>query len=87
MTAPIFVDLESSHVRATINEEGKLEHFLPPEYHGNPLGPRSLCFTTFGFDLVEDLRRHGFQDSYIQFYFNVEMGYWGRPEVLFIATK
>src|SRR5579884_1436395 len=87
MTTPTFVDARENAVRAIIDDEGKLQHLLPPEYHGNPLGPPSLCFTSFGFDLVEELRRYGFHDSYAQFYFNKELGYWGRPEMLLIATK
>ena len=87
MTAPAYLDGQDSHRRAVIHEDGTLEHLLPPEYHGNPLGPPSLCFTSFGFNLVEDLRHYGFRDSYAQLYFNLEMGYWGKPQVIYIATK
>jgi hypothetical protein len=87
MTAPTMAASQSNHVRAIINDEGKLEHELPPEYHGNPLGPPSLCFTSFGFNLIEELRSYGFVDSFAQFYFNMELGYWGGPELLLIATK
>jgi SAM-dependent methyltransferase len=87
MTAPMIVDSEISHTRAVMNDDGEIQHLLPPEYHGNPLGPPSLCFTTFGFDVVEQLRKFGFCDSFAQLYYNVELGYWGNPEVLLIATK
>ena len=87
MTTPTLVDDYPNHVRALINDEGKLEHLLAPEYHGNPLGPPSLCFTSFGFELIEQLRTLGFEDSYAQFYFNLELGYWGDPEILLIAVK
>lgn len=87
LTAPILAETPVNQVRAVIKDGGEIEHLLPPEYHGNPLGPPSLCFTAFGFELVEDLRRYGFNDSFVQFYSNLELGYWGRPEVLLIATK
>ena len=87
MTTPLFPGMEESHLRATINDQGALEHLYPAEYHGNPLGPGSLCFTTFGFGLVEELRRYGFRDSYAQFYLNMELGYWGGPEILLVAVK
>ena len=87
LTAPTMVDMPLTRNRAATSEDGELEHILPPEYHGNPLGPPSLCFTSFGFDLVGDLRSYGFEDSFLQFYLNAELGYWGRPEVLFVARK
>ena len=34
-------------------------HILPPHYHGAPRGGRSLVYTDFGDDLVENLNRNG----------------------------
>jgi len=87
MTTPVLPDMEESHARARINGQGGLEHVYPAEYHGNPLGPRSLCFTTFGFGLVEEIRSFGFGDSFAQFYFNVELGYWGGPQMLLVGVR
>lgn len=87
MTTPTTFDSFANHIRAVVNDEGDLEHLAEPEYHGNPLGPPSLCFTSFGFELIEQLRSFGFKESFAQFYFNLELGYWGGPETLLIAKK
>jgi SAM-dependent methyltransferase len=87
LTAPIIPESPVSHVRAEVGADGDIKHHLPPEYLGNALGPPSLCFTSFGFDLVEDMRTFGFSEAYLQFYQNRELGYWGSPQPLVIANK
>jgi hypothetical protein len=87
MTAPITLKSYKSTVRARIIDDGTLVHICPPEYHGNPLGPPSLCFTSFGFDLIEDMRYSGFLDAYAELYANKQLGYWGEPQPLLIGHK
>lgn len=87
MTAPITLKSYISTVRARIIDDGTLVHICPPEYHGNPLGPPSLCFTSFGFDLIDDMRQSGFSDAYAELYANKQLGYWGQPEPLLIGHK
>lgn len=86
-TVPIDLSSKISHRRARVRVEGSVEHILEPEYHGNPLGPPSLCFTSFGFDLVDSLKDCGFSDAYAQMYGNRELGYWGPPQPLIVAVK
>ncbi|MGE5625558.1 MAG: class I SAM-dependent methyltransferase [Bacillota bacterium] len=45
--------------------QGKLEHLLPPEYHGDHLrgAGRVLAFRNYGTDIVERLREAGFADA------------------------
>lgn len=87
MTAPIHLPSYQSHVRAKMCADGRVEHILDPEYHGNPLGPPSLCFTSFGFDLIDEMRSSGFSESYVELYANVQLGYWGPPQPLIIGVK
>lgn len=87
MTAPITLKSYASTVRAQMIEDGTVEHICPPEYHGNPLGPPSLCFTSFGFDLIDDMRESGFSDAYAELYANRQLGYWGEAQPLLIGLK
>ena len=43
----------------TTGDEDK--HILPPHYHGAPRGGRSLVYTDFGGDLVENLKQSGIE--------------------------
>lgn len=40
-------------IRARPGADGRIEHLLPPEYHGNPLGGGSLVVTDWGRDLLQ----------------------------------
>ena len=49
-SAPFHGD-EQHTVRASINEDGSIEHLLPPEYHGDPVNPDGvLCYRYFGLE-------------------------------------
>lgn len=87
MTAPLAIAAYKSTMRARMIDDGTLVPVCPPEYHGNPLGPPSLCVTSFGFDLVEEMREQGFSDSYAELYANKQLGYWGPPQPLLIGVK
>lgn len=87
MTAPVSLSAFKSTVRARVIDDGTVIPVCPPEYHGNPLGPPSLCITAFGFDLVETMREQGFSDSYAELYANKQLGYWGPPQPLLIGIK
>lgn len=51
-TVPIY-DRPTTVVRARLDADGQLEHLLPPDYHGNPLGGGSLVVREWGNDIVE----------------------------------
>lgn len=58
-----FTDGPGTVVRASLLENGSLQHHLEPEYHGDPIGGPVLCFYHFGWDLLEDLRAAGFSHA------------------------
>jgi SAM-dependent methyltransferase len=78
LTCPFIMQIQRTFNQARVNSEGNIEHLIPvPEYHGNPLGPPSLSFNTFGWDLLEDMRTAGFKTAELIPYQNVDLGYIG----------
>jgi GT2 family glycosyltransferase/SAM-dependent methyltransferase len=88
MTVPFFPERDTIVQRAR-RADGKLEHLLPPEYHGNPIDPEggSLVYHDFGWDLLPMIREGGFGDAFIGLYWSLEYGHLGAPQTVFIATK
>lgn len=88
MTVPFFPERDLTVQRARI-VNGKLEHLLPPEYHGNPIDPEggSLVYHDFGWDLLRMIREAGFKDAFIGLYWSIEYGHLGAPQTVFVATK
>lgn len=87
MTCPFIMQLHKTYNQARLNSDGEIEHLIPvPEYHGNPLGPPSLSFNTFGWDLLEDMRREGFATAQLVPYRNAALGYVGGPFPLLVGT-
>jgi len=75
-------------IRATISPDGTITHLTEPEYHGDPMSSDGiLCFQTFGWDLLDDLRNAGFADARVGFYWDERLGYLGDNNSFFIATK
>ncbi|MFN9030635.1 MAG: class I SAM-dependent methyltransferase [Betaproteobacteria bacterium] len=76
-------------MRARIAADGRVEHILPPEYHGDPLKDAGcLCFYHFGWDVLDALRAIGFQTAEAFVYYSEELGYIGFGEqMIFAATK
>lgn len=74
-------------VRATV-AGGQVKHHHPPEYHGNPLSEAgSLCFTHFGWEMLEQMKRAGFSNVYALGYQSLEFGYLGYEQFIFVAQK
>lgn len=64
LTAPFIAQWKQTLVRARLAEDGSVEHLLPAEYHGDPLGAGGiLCYYHFGWDLLDHLREAGFQQA------------------------
>lgn len=59
-TLPFYEDLDNHIVRARLAGK-KIEHLLPPAYHGNPVGDGALVFFHPGWQLLDDLREAGFK--------------------------
>lgn len=56
-TAPTYKDRVTSARVARFAADGGIEHYEPPEYHGNPVDPRgSLVTFRWGYDFPEVLR-------------------------------
>lgn len=88
MTVPFTINKHDTTVRAELRD-GQIEHYLPVEVHGNPLDPDggSLCFRHFGWDVLEQLERAGFDDAQVHVYHDRALGYLGGPQALFSAVK
>lgn len=87
-SVPFRTDLENNLVRARVTEDGEIEHLLPPEYHGDPLSEDGcLAFYHFGWELLEQVRRAGFSESYGLIFWSNELGYLGSEAPIFLAKK
>ena len=58
-----FIDCETTLVRATLNQDGSIQHHVKPEYHGDPIGGPVLCFYHFGWDVLQWVRAAGFSSA------------------------
>lgn len=86
-TIPFHSDKNDSIVRAMINSD-KLEHLLPPVYHGNPISADgSLVFTDFGWDMLNDIRLAGFSDVAVAIYASETLGHLGGGQIVFEAKR
>ena len=82
-----FTFQQETLVRATLRDDGAVEHHLPPEYHGDPVSEGGvLCFQSFGMDLLRQLRRHGFGVATACCFASRYWGYLGE-NMLFAARK
>jgi len=88
-TVPFNRNSKENIVRAKLNEDGTINHILPPEYHGDPLNriQGCLCYYHFGWELLDDLIEVGFNDAKAIFTYSKEYGYLGGEQIFFIATK
>ncbi|MCA1779353.1 MAG: methyltransferase domain-containing protein [Xanthomonadaceae bacterium] len=52
-------------LRARLDDEGRVEHLVEPEYHGDPVSHKGvLAYHTFGWELLEAVRNAGFSDVF-----------------------
>ncbi|HEY9076230.1 MAG TPA: class I SAM-dependent methyltransferase [Anaerolineaceae bacterium] len=87
-SVPFLSNSEKNLIRAKLNKDGSIEYFLPPEYHGDPVGSGGiLCFTHFGWNMIDEVKHVGFSDTYAIFFWSSYYGYLGGEQVLFIAIK
>jgi hypothetical protein len=66
-----------------------IEHVLPAEYHGVPEDPagRILCFQTFGWQLLDELREIGYAEAGALFVWSYVHGLLGHNLAVFFARK
>ncbi|MEO0369235.1 MAG: methyltransferase domain-containing protein, partial [Pseudomonadota bacterium] len=75
-------------VRATVLDNGEIQHHTEPEYHGDPLSSQGcLSYYTFGWEFLDDLREAGFSTVYAALIWSDIFGYLGNEQIAFVATK
>jgi SAM-dependent methyltransferase len=82
-----FFNVDQTVVRARLNQNGEVEHILPPEIHGDPLTSGSLCFQNFGWDILTSLHEAGFSAATASLYWAPWNGHLGFPGFVFRASK
>ena len=87
LTVPFCLARQENLTLARLLPGDSIEHLHPAQYHGNPLGPPSLCFSDFAWDLLEVLREAGFVDVQAVLYANMELGYLGEPQPLIVGRR
>jgi SAM-dependent methyltransferase len=75
-------------IKAMIDEKGNIVHLTEPEYHGDPVNEKGiLCFTIFGWEVLDEFRQAGFDDVYAILIWSDIFGYLGGEQVFFVAKK
>ncbi len=88
ISVPFILMNEENLVRARINNDGVVEHLLPPEYHGDPINSDGLlCYYHFGWQLLEDMKSLGFKDTKMLLYWSKHFGYLGGEQSMLFARK
>lgn len=73
-TCPFYHNLDHNILRATL-KEGKIEHLLPPAYHGNPLSDQgSFVFIHPSWELIDMISSVGFSSVKIPVTYSVAEG-------------
>lgn len=63
LTVPFYCQQSDNVVLASVDDSGAIEHFQPPEFHGDPLSGGVLCFHHFGWNLLDAMRSSGFSNA------------------------
>lgn len=72
---PLTQGWEPSITRTRNLPSGKVEHVLPPVYHGSPIdNPRSLVTTDWGYDVAAFFQKHSGMDSIILHIDDIDYG-------------
>jgi SAM-dependent methyltransferase len=88
-TAPFNMNAEKTSVRATVRQDGTIQHLMDPIMHGDPINPSEgiLCFQIFGWDILNLLRKIGFSDAKVAIFWSKSRVILGEPLPFFIAKK
>jgi SAM-dependent methyltransferase len=89
LTVPFTVNKYETTVRAEMEADGQVTHYLPMEMHGNPTDPinGALCFRHYGWSVFDDLRKVGFSNVKAYMYHNADLGHRGEHQLVISATK
>lgn len=78
LTAPFEQSEATGRLRARLEDDGSITHVEEPEYHGDPVREGGvLCFHNFGWDLLDSVRRAGFQDALMALPWDYTQGLMG----------
>jgi len=85
---PFDINRYQNLIRATVDEGGNIIYLTEPEYHGDPVNEKGiLCFTIFGWEILDEFKQAGFRDMYAILIWSDMFGYLGGEQVFFIARK
>lgn len=75
-TFPFAFNSEKTVIKAQLRPNGTIKYLSPPEYHENPVNPKegSLVFQVPGWDILEKLKKIGFNEPKILFIASVRYG-------------
>lgn len=74
-------------VRAVVSGAGTIEHLVEPCYHGDPLSAEGvLSYYDFGMDLLAEMTRAGFSETFLVCYQSARWGYCN-ANVAFVARR
>jgi SAM-dependent methyltransferase len=86
-SVPFAENSEENITRAVVQDDGSIQHLLPAEYHGDPVGTGGiLCYHNYGWEMLNILLDIGFSDAYAITFWSKEMGYYTR-QYQFVAEK
>jgi len=75
-------------IKAKLDDAGNIIYLTEPEYHGDPVNDKGiLCYTIFGWEMLEEFRQAGFRDVYATFVWSDTFGYLGGEQILIVAKK
>jgi hypothetical protein len=85
---PFDINAPENLIRAKLDDAGNIIYLTEPEYHGDPVNEKGiLCYTVFGWEILDEFRRAGFKDVYIILLWSDIFGYLGGEQIFFIAKK
>ncbi|MBG99518.1 MAG: hypothetical protein CMN58_04120 [Solibacterales bacterium] len=85
---PFRQNSEDNLIRATLQDDGSVNHICGPEFHGDPINSEEgvLCFQHFGWSMLRELKDCGFADTYAVVGFSEELGNF-TSQIVFLAKK
>jgi SAM-dependent methyltransferase len=85
-TIPFDLNSYRNTIRAEMLPDGTVRHYLPPEYHGDPLRKGGcLCFRHYGWECLDEVKQEGFSEAYACLYWSLEYGYLGGEQILLMS--
>ncbi|MGK7932473.1 MAG: methyltransferase domain-containing protein [Microcystaceae cyanobacterium] len=86
-TVPFYSDRYRDEIRATLNEDGTVNHLLEPAYHGDPIREEGiLVYVIFALEMLCKLSDIGFQAKLYNLY-NSFQGIIGSGTIAFETIK